>query len=327
MGAIAKHRTATDDGRWDGPANEARLRSGENQSYYHRAYAWEDPDGDSAVKSTYRFIHHFVGADGNPGAASTRACSSAIAVLNGGRGGTTIPDADRRGVWNHLAAHLRDVELEPSELKYGVAEIEHRVLADARLEVRALPGDGTGEFGQLSGYAAVFDQLSVELWGFHEQISPGAFAASLGGDVRALWNHDSNYVLGRTVNDTLRLSEDRYGLRVEINPPDTGWARDALVSIRRGDVNQMSFGFEVPEGGDEWVTRDGMLIRTLRRVDLRDVSPVAYPAYPQTNVSVRAMVADLRAQAAATNSDGRVRARLWSMRRKLALQERQERSG
>jgi hypothetical protein len=115
--AIGAHSTATTDAAWDGPANEARARSGESEAYYRRIYAWRDPDGDPAVKSSYRFVHHMVAAGGEPGAANVRGCQTGIGVLNGGRGGTTIPDGDRRGVWNHLAKHLRDADLEPPELK------------------------------------------------------------------------------------------------------------------------------------------------------------------------------------------------------------------
>lgn len=115
--AVGPHSTETSDASWDGPANEARARSGESAGYYRRIYAWQDPDGDPEAKASWRFIHHMVGGDGEPGAANIRACQTGIGVLNGGRGGTTIPDADRQGVYNHLAKHLRDADLEPPELK------------------------------------------------------------------------------------------------------------------------------------------------------------------------------------------------------------------
>lgn len=115
--AIASHSTATSDVAWDGPANETRVKSGEGLPYYRRIYAWRDPDGDPAVKSTYRFIHHEIDGDGNPGAANVRACQTGIGVLNGARGGTTIPAGDRDGVYTHLARHLRDADVEPPELK------------------------------------------------------------------------------------------------------------------------------------------------------------------------------------------------------------------
>ncbi len=117
--AIARHNTRTSDAAWDGPANEARVLSGQDKEYYHRIYAWEDPEGDPEVKATYKFIHHEISGEGNPGSANLRACQTGIAVLNGARGGTTIPAADKRGVWAHLAAHIRAAGLEPPELNGG----------------------------------------------------------------------------------------------------------------------------------------------------------------------------------------------------------------
>lgn len=115
--AIASHSTGTDDGVWDAGANERRVLGEKSASYYARVYAWKDPDGEVGIKSTYKFPHHFVGDGGEPGKASTRACSAGIASLNGGRSGAKIPDADRKGVWAHLARHLRDADQEPPELR------------------------------------------------------------------------------------------------------------------------------------------------------------------------------------------------------------------
>lgn len=113
-----RHETPTSMGAWDGAANERRLEAGESLAKNGpRAYAWRDPDGDPEAKSSWGFPHHFVGEDGSPGAASTRAAIKGIAVLNGARGRTTIPEADRRGVWKHLAGHLRDADIEPPELR------------------------------------------------------------------------------------------------------------------------------------------------------------------------------------------------------------------
>ncbi|OAN53963.1 hypothetical protein A6A04_13420 [Paramagnetospirillum marisnigri] len=135
----------------------------------------------------------------------------------------------------------------------------------------------------------MFNQLSEDLGGFREQIAPGAFADAVKtDDVRALFNHDSNFILGRTVAKTLRLSEDARGLAVEIDPPDTQFARDLMVSMERGDVTQMSFGFSVRPGGQDWAKDDeGRTIRTLKKLRLFDVSPVVFPAYPQTDIAVR----------------------------------------
>jgi signal peptide peptidase SppA len=105
-GPIARHKTATSDRPWDGPANEARLPS--EAGPLRAAHAWVDSTGDPNVKASYRFIHHEVGDDGSVGAANMTGCSTGIGVLNGGRGGTTIPAGDKPGVHAHLAGHLED---------------------------------------------------------------------------------------------------------------------------------------------------------------------------------------------------------------------------
>jgi uncharacterized protein len=152
-------------------------------------------------------------------------------------------------------------------------------------ELRAIAAEGDGK--RIAGHAAVFNSLSEEIWGFREKIAPGAFKEALGkSDIRALLNHDPNYVLGRTKNGSLRAWEDETGLAVEIDPPSTRWADDLLVSIGRGDISQMSFAFRV--GEDEWETVDGVDHRTILSFDeIFDVSPVTYPAYPETDVSLR----------------------------------------
>ncbi len=143
----------------------------------------------------------------------------------------------------------------------------------------------------IEGHAAVFDSWSETLGGifpFKEKVKRGAFMESLDNDdIRALFNHDPNYVLGRNKSGTLRLLEDEQGLRVRINPPDTQWAKDLRTSIERGDINQMSFGFTVEE--DSWAYENGVDVRELRKVKLFDVSPVTFPAYSATDVGVRGM--------------------------------------
>ena len=163
-------------------------------------------------------------------------------------------------------------------------KLERRAWPVERLEVRA---EGAAQ-PVIEGYAAVFDQLSVDLGGWRERIAPGAFERSVtDADVRALWEHDRQYVLGRNRAKTLTLEEDARGLRIVAIPPRTTWAADLLESMKRGDVNQMSFGFYVRQ--DEWKEEpDFGLVRTLRDVDLFDVSVVTYPAYPQTSAEARA---------------------------------------
>jgi len=144
---------------------------------------------------------------------------------------------------------------------------------------------------RIVGHAAVFDTIGDGGW-FREKIAPGAFTNSIGrDDVRALFNHDSNYVLGRNTAGTLTLREDEKGLWVEIDPPDTQYARDLKVSIARGDISQMSFGFEII--AEERQKGDGKEpdLFTLREVKLWDVSPVTFPFYKETDVSVHSRAA------------------------------------
>lgn len=145
----------------------------------------------------------------------------------------------------------------------------------------------------MDGYAANFNVLSENLGGFREILMQGCFKDCLASsDVRGLFNHDPNLILGRNTSGTLRLSEDERGLHFEIDPPETSYAKDLEVSMKRGDVNQCSFGFRVAENGDSWAKdSDGLWIRTITKVErLYDVSPVTYPAYTQTSCAVRSML-------------------------------------
>jgi HK97 family phage prohead protease len=172
-------------------------------------------------------------------------------------------------------------------------KLERRTVNLTELRVQNKPNgaDGGKIVRTIEGHAAVFNQWSETLGGFFpykERVLPGAFKDSVEkDDIRALFNHNPDYVLGRNKSGTLHLEEDEKGLKVIIYPPDTQWARDLLVSIDRGDITQMSFGFIVES--DRWGLEDGMDIRELHKVKLFDVSPVTYPAYPQTDVGVRSM--------------------------------------
>lgn len=170
MPAIGVHHTDISDGSWDGPANEARLRNDESASYYRRAYAWQDPDGDAETKAAYRFIHHEVSGDGEIGAANVTACRTGIAVLNGARGGTTIPDSDKRGVYNHLAAHLRDAGVEPPEANFGqpVKTRQFRTLPLRQTPVRVdreqriIYGASLMQEGEALGHNMLLDAKSLQ---------------------------------------------------------------------------------------------------------------------------------------------------------------------
>lgn len=117
--AVGSHSSDTADGAWDGPANEKKLPDELTEATARAMYAWKDPDGDPTARSTWRFPHHFVGQDGKPGAASIQACNAGIAVLNGGRGGTKIPDDDMKAVYTHLAKHIRDSGATPAPFGGG----------------------------------------------------------------------------------------------------------------------------------------------------------------------------------------------------------------
>lgn len=169
--------------------------------------------------------------------------------------------------------------------------VERRAFAVS--ELRVVRAEGAG--AMICGHAAVFGSLSEDLGGFREQIAPGAFSQAISeDDVRALFNHDPNFILGRNRSKTLRMKEDTRGLAMEIDAPDTQTIRDlVLAPIERGDVSQMSFGFAVRgANGDDWQKDEtGQVIRTLRSVRLYDVSPVVFPAYPQTDVAMRGLLA------------------------------------
>lgn len=166
---------------------------------------------------------------------------------------------------------------------------------DGKREVRVLPVsefrfNDEGEKPKFEGYAAVFNRWSEDLGGFRERIKPSAFRDAIKrSDVRALFNHDANYVLGRSTSGTLELKEDKRGLHISNDPPDTQWAKDLMTSVNRGDISQMSFGFTV--GEDEWnEDKDGMVSRTINKIDhLFDISVVTYPAYPDTSVALRSL--------------------------------------
>lgn len=145
---------------------------------------------------------------------------------------------------------------------------------------------------QIVGYAAVFNSPTTIRGAFGdytEKIRAGAFAKTIQeADVRALFNHNENFVLGRNKAGTLRLSEDQVGLRMEIDLPDTSYARDLMASMSRGDINQSSFAFSpIAQEWQRAQSIDQVDERTLNEVRLYDVSVVTYPAYPDTTSAVR----------------------------------------
>ena len=139
----------------------------------------------------------------------------------------------------------------------------------------------------ITGYAAIYNSDSEDLGGFIERMAPGSFDGRLQDDVRVLFNHDNNLVLGRTISGTATLEVDEKGLRYTCQLPDTSYAKDLIELMERGDVTQSSFAFTIED--ESWEERaDGMLIRTVKKVgQLYDVSPVTYPAYTEATSGLR----------------------------------------
>lgn len=199
--------------------------------------------------------------------------------------------AERRQLLNASVPHSIYTIRTESGLDLGTFKVPERrsLAAPATVELEAR--DEAPESPVIRGHAAVFDRKSFDLGGFYEIVARGAFRKALdagrAADCRCLFNHDPNLVLASVHNNTLDLREDPQGLHYYANPADTSWARDVRELVRRGDIYQSSFAFTVAR--DRWEeTEDGEIVRTVLEVhDLYDVSPVTYPAYPQTDVSGR----------------------------------------
>ncbi len=166
------------------------------------------------------------------------------------------------------------------------SKTETRNLATNDIEIRE------GEDGKrtITGYAVKWEMKSHAMGYFRrfkEQFKKGAFTESLSNDDQlALWSHNTSQVLGRTKNGTLRLYEDEVGLRFELDLPNTTLGNDAYETIKRGDVDGVSFGFRKVK--DEWDETDpDNIIRSVTKAKLLEISPVAFPAYPDSQVSAR----------------------------------------
>lgn len=170
---------------------------------------------------------------------------------------------------------------------------EERLLPLTRIEARKADGETPAT---IAGYGAVFNTSSLPFWGgWREKIDPAAFTRTLKTsiDVVSFFNHNPDHVLGRRGNGTLTLAADERGLAFEVQPPDTGWARDLLTSIDRGDVHDASFAFRAVR--DRWDTDDdGVQMRTLLEVELYEVGPVTMGQYPDASSGLRSLGAALR---------------------------------
>jgi uncharacterized protein len=355
MTAIKIHHTATSEASWDGPAAKANLNNDAEEAYYRKAFAWEDPKGDPKTKKAYKFIHHEVASYGTIGAANVKGCETGIGVLNGAMGGANIPGADRQGVWEHLAAHLKDAKVTPAELNGKGAEVDitysneighgdavpQRV--EGEVERRFLENEvRAGEAGAapvISGMAAVYNRETVIGGMFREVIRPGAFTRVLSEnpDVVGAPNHNWDVVLGRTIAGTLKL-EDREsnGLHydIQVNPNDQE-AMNFYSRVQRGDVRHSSFAFTVRK--ELWTNPanpQDLPLRAVLEVDsLFDVSPVTFPAYPTTSASARSRVEAIQqemeqaSQAASGGAEGQasqVERRRKARIRRLQLLDRKK---
>lgn len=182
-------------------------------------------------------------------------------------------------------------------------------IVQSELKTRA---DGGEEGMYIEGYFAVFGQ-ETELWpGAFEEVAPQAFDETLGNDIRALTNHDSTLVLGRNKAGTLELKTDTYGLwgRIKINPNDSD-AVNVYERVKRGDVDQCSFGFNILAEETDW-RDDGTVKWTITKVDLWEVSVCTFPAYEQTGVQARKAEVDRHRERLMEARKIKLKERLWS---------------
>lgn len=193
----------------------------------------------------------------------------------------------------------------------------------------------------ITGYAAKFNTLSEVMpmkdsdgktIYFREQLMPGCFAAAIPvSDVRSLFNHDVNLIMGRTLSGTLRIKEDEIGLAFENDPPDTSYSRDLQISMQRRDITNCSFGFNVADKGDSWardVDYPGQFIRSIHKIArIYDASPVTYPAYVDTSCALRSMHSQFdveeaaEAKAAADKAEEQRKMEMESLELELMLAE------
>lgn len=272
MPAIPVHHTDTSDASWDAGLNEKRCPA--EKAPLRASHAWVDPDADAALRGSYKFIHHEVNADGKVGAANITACRAGIAVLNGARGGANIPDADRKGVYNHLAAHLKDADLEAPDLKRLGSGIERKEL---QLEIKQVGEDGTFE-----GMLATYGNLDLGA----DVIEAGAFVKTIkdnGGQVPMLWQHKMDEPIG-----TLYLSDTPDGLAVKgVFDLNVQRAREAYSLVKKGIVKGLSIGFDAIRDAIE----NG--IRHLKEIRLWEGSVVTFP------MNLRAVITSVKARRAA----------------------------
>jgi hypothetical protein len=269
---------AVDNSAWDGNAAMSKCANSDSPASCYNAICAGKKAGDPALQSSHALPHHKAPGD-PPNAAGVR---NALARLSQTQGLTNAGAAR-----SHLEGHMSSIQSQSNSLIHrddGLLEVRVRV---GEWELRHT-GRQTEAF-TVRGYAAVFNQLSLDLGGFREQIEATAFDEVLqtNPDVHFAWDHDMRYVAARTKNDTLKLWTDNTGLGMEAQVGNYSWAKDLRVALERGDIDQGSFAFSVADGGDDWeVQDDESVLRTIRNVDgLYDVTVTAQGAYPQTSMA------------------------------------------
>jgi uncharacterized protein len=161
-----------------------------------------------------------------------------------------------------------------------------KVVRDFRTKFNITRDEETPDEMIIEGYFALYES-ETELWqNSFEIISKGAFDNTLNNDIRALWNHNTQYVLGRNRSNSLELKTDDKGLYAKITLPNTQYAEDLYQLIKRGDINQASFGFNILDEDFEELANGGYRWR-IKEIDLHEISVVTFPAYENTTVQAR----------------------------------------
>jgi HK97 family phage prohead protease len=203
--------------------------------------------------------------------------------------------------------------------------MEGQMSLETRTLIRTPELRATDSGRTIGGYAAVFNSRANIGGYFEEVIAPGAFDDALMQDVRALVDHDTGRVIGRTKAGTLRMKQDDTGLAVEIDLPDTTDGRDLATLIERGDVSGMSFGFVVTK--EMWDETMEPPMRTIQALDLREVSVVAFPAYDDTSIAMRSLEKSREMTKAERAEHNRLKAEARIAERKAAAEQRFRRIG
>jgi HK97 family phage prohead protease len=277
---------AVDTSPWDG--NRA-MGECDDAADYRVICAGEHSVGDPEERQHWALPHHYLASQGKakgPNADGVRQAKQRLSQ--------TQDLTNRSAAETHLEAHMTEISPERSISPM----LETRALTTEGWEVRH--SGRADESFTVRGYAAVYDQPSLDLGGFREIVDPRALDGVLAQnpDVVFAWDHDTRLVGARTSNGTLTLRNDPNGLWIDARIGPYSWAKDLRTGLERRDITQGSFGFIVPDGEDDWDLVEGTVVRTIRNISfLADVTVTAQGAYPQTN-----MVAAARSLHAATST-------------------------